>query len=84
MPQLKDLSRSLTSFIRDKTLVADIELSLWNWLIAVVVPGLFNAAVLPSLDPSCHTCGVKLALKIHKGGARPAFIAGSRVKGVAP
>jgi len=40
MPQPNDLSRSLSSFERDATLVAVIELSQSSWLIAGTVPGI--------------------------------------------
>ena len=40
MPQPNDLSRSLVSFAQDATLVAVIELSQLNWLIAGTVPGI--------------------------------------------
>jgi len=40
MTQPNDLSRSLTPFVQDKTLVAVIELSLSSWLVGGVVPGI--------------------------------------------
>jgi len=50
MPQLNDLSRSLTSFVQGTTLVAVIELSLSSWLVAGVVPGVARQP-LKKLDP---------------------------------
>ena len=50
MPQPNDLSRSLTPFVQDNTLVAVIELSLSSWLIAGVVPGVARQP-LKKLDP---------------------------------
>jgi transposase len=40
MPQSNDLSRSLTAFDQDSTLIAVIEMSQSNWLVAGLVPGL--------------------------------------------
>jgi transposase len=40
MPQSNDLSRSLTAFAQDNTLVAVIEMSLSSWLVAGIVPGI--------------------------------------------
>src|ERR1700750_2440265 len=40
MPQRDDLSRSLTAFQQDSTLVAVVELSRSSWLVAGIVPGL--------------------------------------------
>src|SRR5271157_5274357 len=39
MPQLNDLSRSLTALEPDGTLIAVIEMSLSSWLVAGIVPG---------------------------------------------
>ncbi len=39
MRQTDDLSKSLTPFVQDNTLIAVIELSLSSWLVAGVVPG---------------------------------------------
>ena len=50
MPQLNDLSRSLTPFDQSRTLVAVIELSLSSWLVAGVVPGL-ERQPLKKLEP---------------------------------
>jgi transposase len=40
MPQSNDLSRSLTAFDQDSTLIAVIEMSQSNWLVAGLVPGI--------------------------------------------
>jgi len=40
MPQSNDLSRSLAAFDQDRTLIAVIEMSQSNWLVAGLVPGL--------------------------------------------
>ena len=40
MPQPNDLSRSLAVFEQDRTLVAVIEMSQSNWLVAGIVPGM--------------------------------------------
>jgi transposase len=39
MPQINDLSRSLTVFEQDRTLVVVIEVSLSSWLVADLLPG---------------------------------------------
>jgi transposase len=39
MPQIDDLSRSLTAFEQEHTLVVVVEVSLSSWLVAGVVPG---------------------------------------------
>ena len=39
MRQTDDLSKSLTPFVQNNTLIAVIELSLSSWLVAGVVPG---------------------------------------------
>jgi transposase len=43
MPQVDDLSRSLTAFDQDSTLIAVIEMSLKSWLVAGIVPGVSRA-----------------------------------------
>jgi len=43
MSNVDDLSRSLTAFHQDSTLIAVIEMSLKNWLVAGVVPGVSRA-----------------------------------------
>jgi transposase len=43
MTQADDLSRSLTAFDQDGTLVAVIEMSLKSWLVAGIVPGVSRA-----------------------------------------
>ena len=43
MTQADDLSRSLTAFDQDSTLVAVIEMSLKSWLVAGIVPGVSRA-----------------------------------------
>src|SRR5215218_2903996 len=40
MPQSNDLSRSLAAFDQDSTLIAVIETSQSNWLVAGLVPGI--------------------------------------------
>src|SRR3954452_18808197 len=40
MPQSNDLSRSLAAFDQDRTLIAVIEMSQSNWLVAGLVPGI--------------------------------------------
>jgi transposase len=50
MPQLNDLSRSLTTLVQDNTLIAVIELSESSWLVAGVVPGV-ERQPLKKLDP---------------------------------
>src|SRR3954467_3816525 len=40
MPRRDDLSRSLTAFQQDSTLVAVVELSRSSWLVAGIVPGI--------------------------------------------
>jgi len=39
MPQLNDLSRSLTTLVQEQTLIAVIELSESSWLVGAAVPG---------------------------------------------
>ena len=39
MQKLNDLSRSLTLFEPDGTLIAVVEMSLMSWLVAGIVPG---------------------------------------------
>lgn len=39
MPQINDLSRSLSTFEQDRTLVVVVEVSLSNWLVAGILPG---------------------------------------------
>ena len=51
MPQRDDLSRSLTAFQQDSTLVAVVELSRSSWLVAGLVPGI-GRHPLKKLDPS--------------------------------
>jgi transposase len=43
MPQVDDLSRSLTVLDQNSTLIAVIEMSLSSWLVAGIVPGLTRA-----------------------------------------
>jgi transposase len=43
MSRVDDLSRSLTAFDQDSTLVAVIEMSLTSWLVAGIVPGVSRA-----------------------------------------
>lgn len=43
MPRVDDLSRSLTAFDQDSTLVAVIEMSLKSWLVAGILPGISRA-----------------------------------------
>lgn len=50
MPQLNDLSRSLTPIDQDGTLIAVIELSLSSWLVAGMVPGV-DRQPLKKLEP---------------------------------
>jgi transposase len=50
MPKSDDLSRSLTPFVQDNTLVAVIELSLSGWLVAGMLPGVARQP-LKKLDP---------------------------------
>src|SRR3954447_15947814 len=50
MPKPDDLSRSLTLFVQDNTLVAVIELSLSGWLVAGLLPGVARQP-LKKLDP---------------------------------
>jgi transposase len=40
MPKSNDLSRSLTAFDQDSTLIAVIEMSVLSWLVAGIVPGI--------------------------------------------
>jgi len=40
MPQSNDLSRSLTAFAQDNTIIAVVELGLRSWLVAGIVPGI--------------------------------------------
>jgi transposase len=49
MPHVNDLSRSLTAFDQDSTLIAVIEMSLKSWLVAGIVPGV-NRAPLKKLE----------------------------------
>ena len=39
MPKPNDLSRSLTAFEQDSTLIVVIEMSQASWLVAGIVPG---------------------------------------------
>src|SRR4051794_37550396 len=50
MPQRDDLSRSLTAFQQDSTLVAVVELSRSSWLVAGIVPGI-GRHPLKKLEP---------------------------------
>jgi transposase len=50
MRQTDDLSKSLTPFVQDNTLIAVIELSLSSWLVAGVVPGVARQP-LKKLEP---------------------------------
>jgi transposase len=43
MSEVDDLSRSLTAFDQDSTLIAVIEMSLKSWLVAGIVPGVSRA-----------------------------------------
>jgi transposase len=43
MSHVDDLSRSLTAFDQDSTLIAVIEMGLKSWLIAGIVPGVSRA-----------------------------------------
>jgi transposase len=45
MPQINDLSRSLTAFEQDRTLVVVVEVSLSSWLVAGVLPGVARQPV---------------------------------------
>ena len=49
MPQMDDLSHSLTAFDQDSTMIAVIEMSLKSWLVAGLVPGV-NRAPLKKLE----------------------------------
>ena len=40
MPQANDLSRSLVALEQDSTVIAVVEMSLANWLVAGIVPGI--------------------------------------------
>ena len=40
MPKPNDLSRSLTAFEQNSTLIAVIEMSLSSWLVSGIVPGI--------------------------------------------
>src|SRR3954465_15522060 len=51
MPQRNDLSRSLTAFQQDGTLVAVVEMSRSSWLVGGIVPGI-GRHPLKKLDPS--------------------------------
>lgn len=55
MSQVDDLSRSLTAFDQDSTLIAVIEMSLKSWLVAGVVPGVSRA---PLKKPEADEGGV--------------------------
>ena len=50
MPQPDDLSKSLTPFVQNNTLVAVVELSLSSWLITGLLPGVARHP-LKKLDP---------------------------------
>ena len=50
MRQTDDLSKSLTPFVQNNTLIAVIELSLSSWLVAGVVPGVARQP-LKKLEP---------------------------------
>jgi transposase len=50
MRQTDDLSKSLTPFVQDNTLIAVIELSLSSWLVAGVIPGVTRQP-LKKLEP---------------------------------
>ncbi len=59
MPRSKpyDLSRSLTALEQDTTLVAVIEMSQSNWLVAGIVPGI-ERHPLKKLEPNEGSCSV--------------------------
>jgi transposase len=40
MPQVNDLSQSLTALVQDNTIIAVVEMSLASWLVAGIVPGI--------------------------------------------
>jgi transposase len=50
MQQVDDLSRSLTAFDQDSTVIAVIEMSLKSWLVAGIVPGV-SRSPLKKLEP---------------------------------
>jgi transposase len=51
MPKLNDLSRSLTAFEQDSTLIVVIEMSQASWLVAGIVPGV-DREPLKKLEPN--------------------------------
>jgi transposase len=53
MPKPNDLSRSLTAFEQDSTLLAVIEMSHTSWLVAGIVPGV-DREPLKKLEPDGH------------------------------
>ena len=75
--QRNDLSRSLVAFDQNSTLVAVVELSLKNWLVAGLVPGLARQP-LKKQDPDANTL---LAL-LHRWRAE-ASQAGSKIERIA-
>src|SRR4051794_41877887 len=51
MPKPNDLSRSLTAFEQDSTLIVVIEMSQASWLVAGIVPGV-DREPLKKLEPN--------------------------------
>src|SRR5258708_11632151 len=77
MQKLNDLSRSLTPFEPDGTLIAVIEMSLMNWLVAGIVPGVERQPLKkPGIDEGA-------LLKLLHRWREEAEKAGHRIKRIA-
>src|SRR4051812_33060448 len=70
MSQSNDLSRSLAAFDQDSTLIAVIETSQSNWLVAGLVPGI-ERQPLKKLSPGHRQLGAGLG-----GAGRDGSVAG--------
>jgi transposase len=60
MPEINDLSRSLTAFEQDRTLVVVVEISLSSWLVAGVLPGVARQP-MKKLGPDETPCWLSSA-----------------------
>ena len=77
MPQPNDLSRSLTAFDQDTTLIAVIEMSQSSWLVAGIVPGI-ERQPLKKLKPD-----EEALLRLLRRWAEEAVKAGRRISHIA-
>ena len=86
MPQSLDHSRSLVAFAQNSTLIGVIEVSLANWLVAGLVPGI-DRHPLKKVEPDAETLlrllhrwrdqATKAGCSINRIVPRPAFSSAS-------